>query len=164
MKILLQNCITILFLVFFSGTTGAQVKTTNRVIRSGAFYRIHYPGNIPVDENGKSLPFFPDSTHLIVLETNVKSAPLIDSINFCGSNCRYTITPIMAEDRILASLKESWEFGRNSYGWLIELNHSSLENHSFKKPFLLRINGKLGKKRFALKIYRETEIQLELAQ
>jgi hypothetical protein len=65
-----------LFILFFATVCLTSIAQTKYNIKKvNAFYTVRMPGNIPVDDNGHPLRHYPDTAHVIYIET-FKAAPV----------------------------------------------------------------------------------------
>ena len=160
-KIFHQITITIFVLVCMNNVQ-AQVKSA--IIKAAAFYKIQIHGAQMVDENGNPRPANRDTLHWIVLETQSKPLPVIDSVFYFGKACIFTIKEISDKEWMVGKLinsnkKAGWKFQKKNSVCLIEFRN---DNEIARKPgSMIKLKAIVNKKTIKLAINKEQQLEAD---
>lgn len=161
-KKIFQQIIISIFLCGCVYNVMAQVK--NPIIKAAAFYKIQIHGALMVDENGNPRPANPDTLHWIVLETQRKPLPVIDSVFYFGKACIFTIKEISDKEWTVGKLinsnkKAGWKFQKKNSVWLIEFRN---ENEMGRKGgSMIKLKATVNKKTIKLAINKELQLEAD---
>jgi hypothetical protein len=83
-------------LVFFISTVLAQKPCA--IVNANAFYSVHLPGIMPVDENGLPRKVKPTMLRTIFLTSNCPLAPVISKISYDNIGTKFSIEKAATEE------------------------------------------------------------------
>lgn len=147
----------------------ACAQTKKPVSYEGAFFRIQFPGNLPVDENGNPLRGA-DTVRMMYLYTQdpVRDAPKIQYVQY--GNRLYSATVFPAEfeqEKVIGTAKKTnapvvLKPVKGRRYWQLEL--LPLNKFAKGKDGVIVITGSFRGKKFTLTSNKEIELQPELRQ
>ncbi len=92
----MKKIINTFLLLFFISNLFAQKPCG--ILNANAFYSVHLPGRMPVDENGLPRKVKPSILRTIFLTSNCSLAPAISKISYDNIGTRFSIEKAVAEE------------------------------------------------------------------
>jgi len=140
---------------------------TRQIPRAWLFSKESIPGIIPRGLEGKQLPVYRDTLHIIYLEVKGTEAPVIDSIFYKGRLFSSAVHQVPPQEWKVGVKKASGDSlsirpsGGNAV-WKVELSPAATTIYKELQGKIMIIKGSLGNKPFTYSISSETELEPDI--